>query len=94
MKYWRMWVVVSLVVLTLCNAVLQFWGNWYDLLSLSFIQLLCIYAGIYAYLFKKTMYGKLGGIKYEEGNTDLEATRSLGFYMYLAIYIALFFYKT
>lgn len=96
MKRWREWVVITMALLATGNAVLRFWGDWYTFIVILLIGHLyiCVYGGVYAYLFNKRMFGKFGSIDYKVNDTGIGAARSLGFYMYILIYIALFFYKT
>lgn len=92
---WRAAFVGGLVVLSLANAVMRLWGSWPNFFSILAAQTYFIFAGIYPYLFNKTMLAfPIGGAdaKFNPNptGTDSSLIRSILMFTYSSLYFLLF----
>lgn len=92
---WRATVVWVLLIMSLGNALMKFWGNWLVFFAAVGSQAYFVFAGIYPYLFKKTILAfPIGGadIKFNPDQADTQTLwlRRFAVLTYAILYALIF----
>lgn len=92
---WRTAVVGALLVISLVNAVMRLWGDWPLFCAAVGAQTYFVFAGIYPYLFNKTILAfPIGGpdVKFNPDESDTETLwlRRFLVFVYAALYLGVF----
>lgn len=71
---WRAVAVGGLVVLSLINALVRLWGDWYTFFGVLAGQAIFLFGGIYPFLYHKTMLSFPGAVavSFNPDRTDTE----------------------